>query len=195
MSKRTVDELTEAIGRATDGIWLSEPDEIRRLRYGLMPSGAGTYGNAFANLVFCNGDLRALSTWITPNLMLKALAAPDFTLEQCKRIFAWINLINVDFLAYCGFVQLGEFAHDIVDSYDNIQSKDDFLRVLKAWYAYSARMYMWLHHTFPWAAGGVFPRLQESELVDVSKLGGYGSKIQAYFTKHRERLLLWKTKA
>jgi len=40
----TLEELHEAIRDEIDGIWTKEPEDIRALRRGFMPSGAGVYG-------------------------------------------------------------------------------------------------------------------------------------------------------
>ena len=57
-----VDELVAELRAETDRIWLDEPEEIRAMRLGIFTSDAGSYGQYFSNMVFVNGDMRALST-------------------------------------------------------------------------------------------------------------------------------------
>ena len=179
--------LKPAIKAATDRIWLEEPDEIRGMRLGVFTSDAGDFGQYFSNLVFVNGDMRALSTWITPSAILNCVADDSFTLEQCKRVFAWTNIGNVDFLAYCGFVKFGEFAHRIVESYDEIATKDQLSDVLTAWYTYANRLYMWVHQVFPWALGTAFPKVRKDDLAFLST--ALASKdVERYFERYTPAL-------
>ncbi len=194
MAKKDLDLLKREMREETDKIWLTEPVEVKRLRKGILLSGAGSYKQNMGNLVFCNGDMRALTMWITPNLMIKALNDPDFTLDQCKKLFAWINVLNVDFLAYCGFVKMGSFIHDIVDSYENINTKEEFFDLLKYWYAYGNRMYFWIHHMFPWAIGAGLPCQDEDDIRENQELAKGKEEIDRYFMEHASRLREWKTK-
>jgi hypothetical protein len=189
-----LDELIQSIVDATDRIWLDEPPEIRRFREGIFESGAGSYGYAFPNMVFVNGDMRALSTWITPNAVMKALRDDLFTLEHCQRLFAWLNMVNVDFLAYCGFVEMARFCHAIVDHFDEMTSKHDFERVLQVWYAYANRMYLWVHHMFPWAAGATIRTRDRSEIGELGVLSDALGEVKDYFDQMSDSLLEWKTR-
>jgi hypothetical protein len=178
----SLEELYSAIVQETDRIWADEPDEIRAMRLGVFTAGPGTHDQYFSNLVFINGDLRTLSTWTTPKIMLKCLSDDSFTLEQCQQLFAWINLGSVDFLAYCGFVKLGRFARSIIASYDGMQSKADFAHILEAWYVYANRLYFWVHQAFPWGLGVAFPRVSEADaefMLDSSRK----TDVQDYFAE------------
>ncbi len=186
MSK--LDELCADLRAETDRIWLDEPDEIRAMRLGAFESDAGSYGQYFSNLVFVNGDMRALSTWITPAVVLRAVADERYSLDQCKDLFAWTNLVNVDFLAYCGFVQFGTFVHRIVGAYDEIHTKEELSRVLSEWYAYANRMYLWVHHTFPWGLGTAYPKLSSDDLAFLQQAGGR-TDVARYFEAYGNGLV------
>jgi hypothetical protein len=160
----TVSDLIAQLDAETERIWLTEPSEIRALRLGVFPSGAGTHGQYFSNMVFVNGDMRALSSWITPAVILRAMDDDRFTLDQCKDLFAWTNMINADFLAYCGFVRYAELVHAIVGSFDDVASKDELVALLSAWYRYASRMYFWVHQVFPWSLGSAFPRPSQDDM-------------------------------
>ena len=194
MAEKNIEAIVREIRQETEKIWLDEPIEVRRLVKGIHPSKAGSYKQNLGNMVFCNGDLRALATWITPNLMIKALNSPDFTLEQCKSLFSWINMLNIDFLAYCGFIKMGRFVHDIIDSYDHIKTKESFLEILRAWYAYANRIYFWIHHMFPWSLGDFLPCIDEQDVQELSSLMTDRSEIDAYFGEYVPVLKEWKTK-
>jgi hypothetical protein len=188
MANETVEQLCAEIRVETDRIWLDEPSEIRAMRLGIFESDAGSYGQYFSNLVFVNGDMRALSTWITPAVVLRALDDESFSLDQCKDLFAWTNLINVDFLAYCGFTRFGDFVHRIVDAFDGITSKEELSQVLAEWYAYANRMYLWVHHTFPWGLGTAFPKPSLDNL-EFMREAARSTDVADYFARHGKSLV------
>jgi hypothetical protein len=158
------------------------------MKLGIFESGAGSYGQYFSNLVFVNGDMRAVSTWITPAVILRAFDDDRFSLDQCKDLFAWTNLVNVDFLAYCGFTRFGDFVHRIVDAFDEITTKEELGRVLEEWYAYANRMYLWVHHTFPWGLGTAFPKLSLDDL-EFMREASKSSNVADYFERYGQRLV------
>lgn len=174
-------DLIADLERETEKIWLEEPEEIRTMRLGVFPSGAGSYGQYFSNLVFVNGDMRALSTWITPTVILNAVDDETFDLAQCRRLFEWTNAVFVDFLAYCGFTTYAEFAQRIIAA--ELGSKDELRDVLIAWYRYANRMYLWVHQVFPWGLGTAFPKLSEEDLAFMSE-AGRSQEVARYFERH-----------
>lgn len=183
-----VEALKQRLVLETDRIWLDEPEEIKAMRLGVFTSGAGSYGQYFSNLVFVNGDMRALSTWITPAIIVRALDDERFSLEQCKDLFAWTNLVNVDFLAYCGFVSFGNFVHEIVESFGQIESKAELEELLGAWYAYANRMYLWVHHSFPWGLGTAYPKLTADDL-EFMATARESTAVQDYFDSYGNGLV------
>src|SRR5262245_36565012 len=50
-SGRNWREVKAEIERQIDRIWISEPDEIRKIRWGVIDSGAGSGGQSFSVLV------------------------------------------------------------------------------------------------------------------------------------------------
>lgn len=180
-------ELRTEIVEETDRIWMTEPVEVRRMRLGIFPTESGSEGQYFTNMVFINGDMRALSTWITPGVIVRALADDAFSLDHVKKLFEWTNLVSVDFLAFTGFVRFAEFAHRIVGVFDQIETKEELESLLKAWYAYANRMYLWVHHMFPWALGTAFPKPTADDLEFMSASARDREAIE-YFEQNAHRL-------
>lgn len=182
-----LDSLRNEIDEATTAIWLTEPDEVRAMRLGIFPSEAGSEGQCFANMVFINGDMRALSAWITPAMILECLKDDTFTLKQCQKLFANINLVNVDLLAYLGFVKFASFARRIIELYPEMKTKDEFDTLLRSWYAYANRMYFWVHHMFPWGIGDAFPRIGGNDLQYMTKAHN-STAVADYFNKYSGKM-------
>lgn len=185
---KTLEEIKKALQEETDKIWLTEPDEVKRMRLGVFSSDAGSYGQYFSNMVFVNGDMRAIATWVTPGMVLRSLEDPSFTLEQCQKIFEWVNQLSVDFLAYCGFVKMGEFVHEIIEAYPQMENKEDLLRVLELWYVYANRLYLWVHQVFPWGLGTAFPKPLEDDLQFIAA-GLKDASVDEYFKKYGPKLV------
>ena len=182
-----LETLRKEIDDANAAIWTTEPDEVRAMRLGVFPSEAGSEGQYFANMVFINGYMRALSTWITPAMILECIKDDTFTLQQCQKLFANINLVNVDLLAYLGFVKFASFARGIIELYPEMKSKQDFDDILKSWYAYANRMYFWVHHMFPWGIGDAFPRVTNDDLEYMTR-AQRSTATADYFAKYRDKI-------
>jgi hypothetical protein len=184
---KTPSEINQALIAETDRIWLTEPEEIKCIRLGVFPSGVGSYGQYFSNLVFVNGDLRSLATWVTPGMVVNILNDPDFSLAQCQKIFAWLNLVNVDFLAYCGLVKFAQFAHDIIEAAPLYKTKEEYQETIKVWYVYANRLYLWVHEVFPWGLGSAFPKVTEENLQFMLK-GMKDNSVDKHFEKYGPQL-------
>lgn len=164
------------------------------MRLGVYTSGAGSYSQYFSNMVFVNGDMRALSSWITPGVVMSAIGDDSFSLEQCKSVFRWVNLINVDFLAYCGFTRFGTFVHRVIECFEHLDSKDDLLQLVKAWYAYANRMYLWVHQAFPWGLGAAFPNATVADAkFAADELGS--NEVEEYFARYGQGLMAYASVA
>jgi hypothetical protein len=189
-----VTALIEELDAETQRIWTTEPREVRAMRLGVFTSGAGSYAQYFSNMVFVNGDMRALSSWITPGVVMNAIGDETFSLEQCKSVFRWVNLINVDFLAYCGFTRFGTFVHQVIERFELIETKDELLELVKAWYAYANRMYLWVHQAFPWGLGAAFP-LAKADDADFIREELDSAEVRDYFAAYGQGLTAYASSA
>lgn len=145
------DFIAEVIAK-TDAIWMEEPSDLRRLRSGIVDSGAGTYGQTFMALLFVQSETRGLAMNACQALLVCA-NNEAFTIEQLK-IEARAHLTGRSgLLNYMGAYELGELFMRFLGALDSIESKETFVRVLRALKTYGVRMHMWTLWSFPWHLG------------------------------------------
>ena len=84
-------DVKEALEKEIDKIWFEEPLEVTMSKHGVFPSGAGTKGKYFGNLLFLVADTQAMGWWTIEPAMYAALDDELFTLEHCKRMFSTLR--------------------------------------------------------------------------------------------------------
>jgi hypothetical protein len=55
--------------------------------------------------------------------------------------------------------KLVSFAHDIIDSFDSIKTKEELADLLWSWFNYVNRIHRWFQLIFPWNLGDHLPRV------------------------------------
>lgn len=139
-------------GARTDAIWMEEPSDLRRLRNGIVDSGAGTYGQAFMALLFVQSETRGL-TLNACQAVLVCAADEASTLDQLK-LDARAHLAGRSgLLDYMGAHELGGLFKRFLAALDTIDSKETFVRVLRALKTYGVRFHAWTCWSFPWHLG------------------------------------------
>ena len=175
-------EVKKEIEAEIDKIWLNEPEEVKKSRLGIFPSGAGVYGTYLGNLVFLNGDIAAVGYSFAEEPMLKSLSNPSFTLEQCKQLFHWFTADTCELLGgtygekcpapWMNMGTLCRLYKDAVGCYDTIKTKEELKELLDSWYIYLDRLYRWIFFMFPWYVGTMFPKKELKDVEELAKLSG-----------------------
>ena len=132
-------------------------------KLGVFPGGAGTDNQYLSNLVFLNADTQAMGWWTSEPTMHKVLNDDDFTLDQAKKLFFYINSHMAHLMGdvcepncpapWLNLGKLTQFAVDIYDSYDSIKTKAEMRDLLWSWFAYVNRLNSWFYTVFPWELG------------------------------------------
>lgn len=166
MSKHWRD-VVKKIDKEIDKIAFEPPAEVLKIyKFGIITSGAGTNGQYFTTLVFTEGVCRSLAYDCVNNLVYMA-EEESFTLDQLKiMVKQWLTS-NAQFLGYCGLKYVWDFALDIFESLETMETKEDFLEVINAYNLYLACMHSWIHHFFPWNIGVLFPLKKPEELREM----------------------------
>jgi hypothetical protein len=169
IEKMNVRELTDKIIAETDRIWLHEPDEVKRLRLGLIESGAGIDNQCFTTMVFVDGELRDLGAYIFWSL-INVAEDQIFSLDHCKKLYRVIVPVGAGFLGFCGFEKLRAFHTEMEKTVDRLETKEEFREIVAALYTYVNRLHYWVHHMFPWHLGYSYPQRKPEDLQDMLKL-------------------------
>ena len=98
-------ELKREIEAETERIRLQEPDEMKKVRFGLIESGAGSYGQYFTALDFVYHEVRTLGCSSLYGI-LKMADAPGFTLGHLKALLRVYAPTSAEFIGYCGFKKI-----------------------------------------------------------------------------------------
>ena len=160
--------VKDKIEKETERIEFTPPDEVLKIfHYGILESGAGSYGQYFTTMVFAEGDCRALAFYNANNLLLVA-EEESFTLEHLKTMAGLYLRVSSEFLGYCGLKRIWEFTQDILASLDTVKTKEEYKELINAFNAYVATVHGWIHHYFPWNIGELFPQKKKE---DIQKMG------------------------
>ena len=78
--------------------------------------------------------------------------------------------ILVGVVSYFGLPQLGATLEATRQVAESIKDKGDFSRFVRALFTYVNRYNLWLHHTFPWKLGTLFPKATGYEASTIVNL-------------------------
>jgi len=175
-------EVKDAIEKDIDRIWWKEPEEVRMCRLGIFPSGAGTDNQVLGNLFFLVADTQALGWWTIEPAMRSIIADPDISLDQCKKIWKYLNLHMANLMGeadpphcpapWLNLPKLSQFCNDIIDSFETIETKEEFEDLNWSWVNYVNRLNKWFALVFPWHLGRDFPRRTAEDIAEMAKLAG-----------------------
>lgn len=162
-------ELTAAIEAETKRIWLTEPDELKIQRLGLLKNKAGSYGQYFGTWEFANGMMRDLSMY-TMYPMLRLMNTGDFTLAQMKQMYCAIIPVYTEYLRYSGYPTLYRFCKAFRESMDGIEASEDFLSVYKSLLKYCNKLAAWVYHYAPWEMAVSFRQKDQAWVREAQRL-------------------------
>jgi hypothetical protein len=164
-----VEALVRDIERALQGIWLHEPEELARVRQGILDNDAGTYGQWFSAYHDIHHELRWFSEHALP-MLIQATINPKFTVRQGKDLARRLIAPRMDFLGWLGQRSFPDFANRYLALADSISSATQLQRVLIALEKYAHRLLGWTTHFYPWGAAGLFPAQTESDMQSLRDL-------------------------
>jgi hypothetical protein len=145
-------ELESVIKEKTQAIWLTEPEDLERLRNGVIDSGAGSYGQVFTTLLFAQSELRGLAYYAT-TAVLRLAQDESFSLDHLKKIANAHFSYRAGFLNYVGLHELGDLYQKYFALLDQLPDREAFIRLTEAMHHYGARLHLWAEHVFPWGLG------------------------------------------
>ena len=155
--------LKKTIKAEIDSIWTEEPDDVRKMRRGFFPSGAGVYNQCFSVLVMAGSEVRNLSIHSFSNLV--ALSDSNhFSLEQLKIMTREMLRLTAGVIGYFGLERLGMILNSFLNSLGEIANKTELQELLSDLFTLTNRYQMWLHQTFPWHLSVFFPKNTKNQV-------------------------------
>ncbi|OJK04302.1 hypothetical protein ASPACDRAFT_55798 [Aspergillus aculeatus ATCC 16872] len=164
------------ITTATTTIWLHMPPSIQRVKWGLIPSGAGTGAQYFSVLVHLKSFLLHLGCDVLYRL-LKISLYPDLPLAVVQRMtreFLVVNFNTFDMLVDLGVDEMGATGEVYLRGVGTVACKEEYRVLTGALFSYVCRMHRWVHLVFPWNLGVAFPQRRVEEILEMAgAVGGF----------------------
>ncbi|KNG90865.1 hypothetical protein ANOM_000946 [Aspergillus nomiae NRRL 13137] len=160
------------IEKEIDRIWLDEPEEIQKIRWGVIDSGAGTGEQYFTVLVHLEAFLMVLGGDLMGRF-LKIAQDDDVRLTTLNRITKEFLVERFDLFEFMGDLGLpsmlkigGMFATAL----DTLESKQDYIQLMGTMLTYTNRLHRWSYFIFPWHLGVEFPHRKPREILSIADL-------------------------
>ena len=153
----------------TAAIWINEPEDVRALRLGVQTSDAGVYGQYFSPWVMVTGLVRSLAV-VDLSALNRLAYSSLFSLPQLRTLLHEMLSVLLGVVSYFGLPQLGAALDAVERTVDQIERLEDFQRFIAALLTYVNRYNLWLHQTFPWRLGTLFPKPDLSDVHSVLNL-------------------------
>lgn len=157
-----------------DRIFWDEPEEVTMSKLGVFPSGASVGNQILGNLVFLIADTQAIGWKSAAPAIRAALRDPEFSLEQCKRMWRYTTLHIAKMLGseappdcpapWLNLPKLYQFSRDIDEALPTVKSKEELEDLLWSWFNYVNCLNRWFFLTFPWHLGKEFPLVKPEDI-------------------------------
>ncbi|KAF3481806.1 Cyclophilin-like protein [Arthroderma uncinatum] len=162
------------IEKEIDRVWLQEPEEIQKIRCGVIESGAGTGEQYFTVLVHLEAFLMVLGGDLIQRL-LKISQYDDVQLPTLIRITRELLIGDFDlfeFMTDLGLTNMHQISQMYSEALDTLTTKEEYAQLTGAMVTYVNRMHRWSYFIFPWNLGVAFPHRKPSEIAALSKMIG-----------------------
>lgn len=152
-----------------------EPDEIQKIRLGVVKSRSAGEGSPFQTTIFLQGFLSTLG----PHVFSRLLAIsnyPEMTLSlmvRQTREFLIDTFNHFTFLGDLGLGKVEELGKIYGDSLDTLETLEEYRELTDSMRTLIQLQYRWLHLIFPWYLKDQFLSRTPEEIVGYTKLEIY----------------------
>jgi len=163
-------EAKALIEKEIDRVWFNEPEEIQKIKWGVIDSGAGTGEQSFTVLVHLEAYLMLIGADVMYRF-LKISQYEDMELTTLNRIVKefLVGTFNVfEFMTDMGLTNMHQMGKMYADALDRLESKEQFVELTGAMMTYVIRMHRWIHFIFPWNLGVAFPHRKPEEIQAIA---------------------------
>ena len=158
-------------------IWMTEPDNIKLVKWGIVRGGAGTGNQYFTCLVLMETYTLMLGQRLLYPFMLMA-KKPELDLN----IIRIITRAAIDesfhptlFLSDLGLSDMHIVGKCYLDALDSLESKEDYIELTGSFFTFCPRLHRWVHYIFPWNIGiGAFPQRDSEEMKEIISIAEKG---------------------
>lgn len=165
-------EARAIIEKEIDRVWFDEPEEVRKIRWGVIDSGAGSGEQSFSVLVHLEAYLMLVGADVMYRL-LKISRYDDVelaTINRMTREFLTGTFNVFEFMTDLGLTNMHEIGQMYSDALDTLETKEEYVQLTGAMMTYVIRMHRWIHYIFPWNLGVAFPHRKPAEVAAFSRI-------------------------
>jgi hypothetical protein len=160
------------IERQIDRVWSAEPNEIQKIRWGIIDSGAGSGSQSFSVLVHLEAYLMLTGADVMYRF-LKVSQYPDMelaTLTRMTKEFLCGTFNVFEFLEDLGLTDMHQIGQIYADALGTLKTKEEYVALTGAMMTYIIRMHRWIHYIFPWNLGVAFPHRMPEEVAAIAAI-------------------------
>ncbi|RAL15814.1 uncharacterized protein BO97DRAFT_458747 [Aspergillus homomorphus CBS 101889] len=165
-------EAASIISAQVDRVWIHEPEDIKKISWGIIDSGAGSGEQYFSVMVHLKSFLLHLGCDVLYRLLkisqYEEIALP--VLRRMTREFLEQNFNTFEMLTDLGLSDMGEIGDVYLHGLASLTSKDDYRSLTGVLFTYVCRMHRWVHFIFPWNIGVAFPHRKPEEIMTMSMI-------------------------
>jgi len=165
-------EAKALIEKEIDRVWFKEPEEIQKIRWGVIDSGAGSGEQSFSVLV----HLEAYLMLVGADVMYRFLKISQYddmelsTLNRISREFLTGTFNVFEFMTDLGITNMHQVGQMYSDALDTLTTKEEYVQLTGAMMTYVIRMHRWIHYIFPWNLGVAFPHRKPAEVLSLARV-------------------------
>ncbi|MDW9418524.1 hypothetical protein GOC56_27460 [Sinorhizobium meliloti] len=154
------------IEKEIDRVWFNEPEEIQKIRWGVIESGAGSGEQSFSVIV----HLEAYLMLVGADVMYRFLKVSKYedmqlaTMNRITREFLTGTFNVFEFMTDLGLTNMHQIGQMYSDALDTLETKEQYVELTGAMMTYVVRMHRWIHFIFPWNLGVAFPHRKPAEI-------------------------------
>ena len=161
-----IKKLTNDINNTVAESLKQEPESIKKIYRGEIPSDAGIGTQFFSTLVFSLIYTLTLGQHMLYHL-IDSLHNSKISLDDFKdQVYYFLGhgFNSSNFLGYVLDPKIGEYNALIVENLSKINDRQEMYDLLGAYCTYLNLMHTWLHVRFPWGLGVAFPKAMEPKI-------------------------------
>lgn len=152
----------------TESILTDEPEDIERMRKGVIPSNAGSYGQYLSPLLFAQSEVRGMSVYAVPGLL--EFAREDVPIDHLKTLSKILLDRRAGFVRFCGLFDYYDVFQAYFDALEHVETTSEFIELTETVHMYGTKVHDWLEFAFPWEFGHMLPHLSPEDIDRLSEL-------------------------
>ncbi|NLU27125.1 MAG: hypothetical protein GXX00_08285 [Hungateiclostridium thermocellum] len=165
-------ELCNNIEAEIDKHWTVEPPEMKKIRHGISTTGAGSFNQYLSTMIFTNTYTVGFGQHML-FLFVRLAEEDDISLENLKKITKMEigeGFLPMNFLGFVSTHEVNDFAKQIIEVLPQIETKEDYKKLMSTYTRYINLIHYWLHCTFPWHLGLLYQYKSNEEIDETYKL-------------------------